>query len=34
MKKYLLNFAVLMMATALFTACGDDDKDDFEILEY
>ena len=28
MKKYLLNFAVLMMATALFTACGDDDKDD------
>lgn len=28
MKKYLLYFAVLMMATALFTACGDDDKDD------
>ena len=28
MKKYFLNFAVLMMATALFTACGDDDKDD------
>ncbi|MBR5688563.1 MAG: hypothetical protein IKX36_11510 [Prevotella sp.] len=27
MKKYLLNFAVLMMATALFTACGDDDDD-------
>ena len=26
MKKYLLSFAVLMMATALFTACDDDDE--------
>lgn len=27
MKKYLLSLAVLMMGTALFTACGDDDDD-------
>ena len=27
MKKYLLSFAVLMMGTALFTACSNDDDE-------
>lgn len=29
MKKYLLSFSVLMMALLTFTACGDDDDEDF-----